>query len=43
MVMTSAGLRADWVTVKLVGSSMTKKWIDEMIGWMPGPTFSVRV
>ena len=31
MVVTSAGSRANWVTVKLVGL-MTKDWIDEMVG-----------
>ena len=31
MVVMSASLRADWITVKLVGS-MAKDWIDEMVG-----------
>ena len=31
MVVTSAGLRADWMTVELVGL-MAKDWIDEIVG-----------
>ena len=35
MVVMSAGSRADWVTVELVGS-MAKNWIDDMVGYMTG-------